>query len=89
MLSAQAPGRGSDQDVLAAMTYKPADIIHVNAGRLQKGKPADLALIDLNHEWEINPRAFQSRSKNSPYVGTKAKGRTIRTVVGGEVVFVL
>lgn len=82
-------GKMSLRDVLAAMTYKPADIIHVNAGRLVKGKPADLVLIDLEHEWDINPRAFQSRSKNSPYVGTKVKGRTIRTVVGGDTVFVL
>lgn len=75
------------RDVLAAMTYKPADIIHVNAGRLKKGAPADLALIDLNAEWIIDPKIFHSRSKNSPYVGEKAKGRAVRTIVGGETVF--
>lgn len=82
-------GKMSLRDVLAAMTYKPANIIHVNAGRLQKGKPADMALIDLDQEWEIDPKGFASKSKNSPYVGTKVKGRTIRTIVGGETVFVL
>lgn len=76
------------RDVLAAMTYKPANIIHVNAGRLQKGKPADMALIDLETEWEIDPEGFASKSKNSPYIGTKVKGRTIRTVVAGETVYV-
>lgn len=76
-------------DVIAAMTYKPADIIGVEAGRLRKGAPADLTLIDLNRAWQIQPEAFASKSKNSPYVGTDVKGRAIRTVVGGESVFIV
>ncbi|MGB1540441.1 MAG: dihydroorotase, partial [Rickettsiales bacterium] len=36
------------RDVMAAMTYKPADIIHQPAGRLKKGALADLTLIDLD-----------------------------------------
>lgn len=77
------------RDVLAAMTCQPADIIHVEAGRLKRGARADLTLIDLDHEWDIEPAAFHSRSKNSPYIGTKVKGRALRTVVAGETVYVL
>lgn len=76
-------------DVLAAMTYKPADIIHVPSGRLAKGAKADLALIDLNYNWKIDPEAFASKSKNSPFMGTDVKGRAIRTIVGGETVYTL
>lgn len=75
--------------VLAAMTYKAADIIHVPSGRLKKGARADLTLIDLDCEWVIEPDDFHSRSKNSPYDAWKAKGRAIRTVVGGETVYEL
>ncbi len=75
------------RDVLAALTYKPADIIHVNAGRLKKGAPADLTLIDLNREWAMEPDEFQSKSKNSPFDKWSTKGRAIRTVVGGETVY--
>jgi len=76
-------------EVFAAMTYKPADIIQVNAGRLKKGAPADLTLIDLGHEWVLDPEGFMSKSHNSPFEGWKAKGRAIRTVVGGETVYTL
>jgi len=82
-------GLMSLRDVLAAMTFKPADIIHVNAGRLKKGAPADLTLFDLNHEWTLEPKEFASKSKNSPYDATKVKGRAIRTIVGGETVYEL
>ena len=76
------------REVLASMTYKAADIIHANAGRLKKGAPADLAIIDLDHAWEIQNESLQSKSKNSPFDGKKVKGRAVRTVVGGETVYV-
>lgn len=75
------------RDVLAAMTYKPADIIRINAGRMQKGKPADLVLIDLDAEWVIENDKLSSKSKNSPFDGHKTKGRALFTVLAGERVF--
>ncbi len=75
------------RDVIAAMTYKPADIIHIPAGRLKKGARADLTLIDLDMEWSLNPKEFNSKSLNSPFDDWKTKGRAIRTVVGGETVY--
>ena len=75
------------REVLAAMTYKPADIIHVNAGRLKKGAPADLALIDLEKTWTILNDDLHSKSKNSPFDTRHVKGKATRTVVGGETVY--
>ncbi len=77
------------RDVIAAMTYKPADIIHVPGGRLKKGAPADLTLIDLDRNWTLEPESFVSKSQNSPFDHWKTKGRAILTVVGGEVVYEL
>lgn len=77
------------RDVIAAMTYKPADIIHVPAGRLKKGARADLTLIDLGLEWAMDPKQFLSKSQNSPFDEWKTKGRAVRTVVGGETVYTL
>jgi dihydroorotase len=77
------------RDVIAAMTYRPADIIGVPAGRLKKGMPADLTLIDLEREWEMDPKTFVSKSQNSPFEEWKVKGRALRTVIGGESVYIL
>ena len=74
-------------DVLGAMTYKAADIIHAKAGRLQKGARADLVLIDPDAAWTIENDALSSKSKNSPFDGKKVKGRAVRTIVGGETVY--
>ncbi len=74
-------------DILGAMTYKPADIIHEKAGRLKKGAIADLVIIDPNASWTIANDSLNSKSKNSPFDGMKVKGRAVRTIVGGEAVF--
>lgn len=77
------------REVLGLMTYKAADIIHQPVGRLKKGARADLTLIDLNTEWQIIPDGFVSKSKNSPFDNWNAKGRAVRTVLGGETVYIL
>ncbi len=80
-------GQMSLFDVLAKLTYKPADIIHVPRGRIQKNLAADLILVDLNHEWEIKIDSFASKSKNSPFDKRKVKGYTVRTIVSGKTVY--
>jgi dihydroorotase len=74
-------------DLLAKMTCNAAKIINFDGGVIKKGARADLTLIDLNHEWEIDSQKFHSKSKNSPFDGFKVKGRAVMTVVGGKKVF--
>jgi dihydroorotase len=83
-------GQMNLSEVLGKMTCKAADIIgKKDLGRLKKGLPADFTLIDINHEWEIRPEEFSSKSKNAPFSRYKTKGRAIKTIVGGQVVYQL
>lgn len=75
------------RDMLAKMTCNAAEIINFDGGEIKKGARADLVLIDLNHEWEIDSQKFFSKSKNSPFDGFKVKGRAVKTVVAGKVVY--
>lgn len=75
------------KDLLAKMTCNAAKIINFDGGIIKKGGRADLTLIDLNQEWEIDSQKFHSKSKNSPFDGFKVKGRAVMTVVSGKVVF--
>ncbi len=75
-------------EVIGKMTYKAADVIHKpQLGRIRKGLPADLTLIDLNKEWFIKPEDFSSKSKNAPFKSYKVKGRAIKTIINGQVVY--
>ncbi len=74
-------------EILAKLTYKPADIIRIPRGRIGKNLTADLILVDLNHEWEVKTEDFSSKSKNSPFNGYKVKGRVMRTIISGKTVY--
>lgn len=74
-------------DLLAKMTNQAADIINFDGGRIKKGARADLVVIDLDKSWNIDPKKFHSKSKNSPFINRKVKGRAVKTTVGGKLVY--
>ncbi|UAT42597.1 dihydroorotase [Anaplasmataceae bacterium AB001_6] len=73
--------------VLAKLTCNPADVINIKSGRIEKGFSADLVILDLDKEYEIDVQKFSSKSKNSPFNGRKVRGKVIRTVVKGKTVY--
>ena len=74
------------QDVIKAMTLRPAQILGIDKGTLKVGKDADVTALDLNREWTIDPARFVSKGRNSPYAGVHVKGQAVLTIVAGEVV---
>lgn len=73
--------------LLGAMTNKPADRLGLEAGRLTKGSPADIAVFDPDRPWVLEKSAIRSHSKNSPFEDARFSGRVLRTVVAGKTVF--
>jgi dihydroorotase len=69
------------------MSTMPARIFHLPGGSLAKGAPADVVLLDPAAEWTVNPSAFRSRSRNTPFGGRAVRGRAVTTIVRGQVVF--
>lgn len=74
-------------DLLKCLTSRPAEILGLPQGRLAKGAPADLALLDLDRPHRIDVASFKSKSKNSPYDGRPVQGLVLRTFVDGRQVF--
>jgi dihydroorotase len=73
--------------LLARMTVDPARAFGIERGRLEVGAPADVAVFDLDQEWEVEPERFRSKARNTPWAGTTLRGRPTLTMVAGEVVF--
>ena len=75
--------------VLRCLTSRPADILGLPQGRLAKGAPADLVLLDIERPYRIDVTKFRSKSKNSPYDGRPVQGIVLKTFVDGRSVFAL
>ena len=69
------------------LSTAPAKAFSLNAGTLAVGAPADVAIVDPNREWQVDPSRFRSKSRNTPFAGWKVKGRVTTTIVSGRVVF--
>lgn len=74
---------------LRCLTARPADILGLPQGRLSKGAPADMVLIDLDRPHKIDVAKFRSKSKNSPYDGRPVQGCVLKTFVDGRLVYSL
>jgi dihydroorotase len=73
--------------LLAAMSFRPAEILGLPQGRLDIGAPADLIRFDPDEPYVVDRFALHSRSKNSPFDEARMQGRVKLTIVGGEVVY--
>lgn len=51
---------------------------------LEVGAVADLTVMDLDAEYEIDPEEFLSKGRATPFAGWKVRGRTLLTLVGGQ-----
>ena len=80
-------GRTSLARALRTVTSAPAQILGLETGRLAKGAPADLALMDPDLPYALDPDTLHSRARNTPFEGRKFQGRASMTFVGGECVY--
>jgi len=66
---------------------EPSKIFHLNKrGVLEEGRWADLVVVDMKREYEIDSSCFLSKAKYSPFDGMRVKGKPIKTFVNGKLV---
>lgn len=80
------PGVISLERAVELMTYAPARLLELEAGTLKEGGPADVTIFDPNAEWVVDPEAFASKSRNTPFAGDRVCGLVKTTICDGRVV---
>jgi dihydroorotase len=73
--------------LLRALSTRPAEILGLPGGRLQKGAPADLIVFDPEVPYVLDKRNLHSRSKNTPFDEARLNGQVTLTMVAGRIVF--
>ena len=74
-------------NAIAKLSYYAAQILGVPGGKLVEGGDADVAVIDPRYEYVMREEDIISKSKNSPLIGKRLKGRNEITIMGGEIVW--
>ncbi len=69
------------------MSYNPAKLLGLERGTICKGGIADISIIDPDEEYIYLKEEIVSKSKNSPFIGKKLRGRVRYTIVSGKIVY--
>ena len=75
------------EHAIAKLTREPARVFGLPHGTLAPGAEADVTLIDLNATWVVDITRLHSLSRNTPFAGWTMKGKVVKTLVGGIVVY--
>ena len=83
------PGHIDYLNLVRLTSYTPAKILHIDneRGSIEIGKKADVTIFDPNEEYIYTKDMIVSKSKNSPFIGKKLKGKVKYTIVNGRIVW--
>ncbi|MDA1096128.1 MAG: amidohydrolase family protein, partial [Chloroflexi bacterium] len=79
--------------LIRRLTAGPAGLLpsayrdDLRLGSLTEGAVADVAVLDPEAEWIVDPANFASKGKNTPLAGCTLRGRVVATISGGRVVY--
>jgi dihydroorotase len=79
------PGVLGLSSLIERMSARPAELLGLDGqGEIRAGSPANIVVFDPAEEWEVDPRAFLSKSRNTPFAGMRLKGRVRSTFYAGR-----
>lgn len=71
-------------ELIALMSQNPSRILGLNKGNLKKGLMADVVIFDPQKEYTYKKDLIESKSKNSPFIDWKLKGKVTHVFVSGK-----
>ncbi|WP_261132718.1 dihydroorotase [Bacillus sp. Marseille-Q3570] len=73
--------------LISRMTKEPSKCFGLPYGRIEEGAPADLVVLDLEHESPILVENFASKGRNTPFKDRICNGWPILTLVAGKIAY--
>lgn len=75
------------EKLIKRMSVRPREIFSLGSGLIKEGEIADLALLDLDKKWTVNPDEFVTMGRATPFEGWHLQGKNILTICKGDVVY--
>ncbi len=80
------PGVVSLERLVTLMAVNPRRLFGLEGG-VAAGDAADFTVLDLAARWEVDPAAFLSKGRATPFEGWRVQGRAVLTAVNGREVY--
>jgi len=77
-------------DAISKLTVAPARVMSMERlgyhPAVEEGAPANIVVFDPDLKWTVDPAAFESRSRNTPFAEWQVKGKVVHKVFRGKMV---
>ena len=74
------------EKAIEVLSEAPRKIFNIGGG-LNEGQAADIAVFDLEAEFDVNPEEFHSKGRSTPFEGWHLWGECCLTMVDGKIVW--
>lgn len=74
------------EKLIELMSINPAKRFNLPVG-IVDGNVANLAVFDLDEEYEIDPKKFYSKGKSTPFKGYRVQGKCVLNIHNGKIVY--
>jgi dihydroorotase len=68
------------ETIIDALTVHPRSILKLAQPKIAENEPANITLFNPETEWVFEKKNIQSKSSNTPLIGTKFKGKVIGVI---------
>ncbi|MBL7923745.1 MAG: amidohydrolase family protein, partial [Bacteroidia bacterium] len=77
VLNTTFDGKLSEERLYEVLVLNPRRILNLEVPIIKEGAPSNFTLYNPGLEWVFDKKAVKSLSANSPFLGTKFKGKVI------------
>ncbi len=80
-------GLVSLQKIVELMSVNPRKILNLPIEKIKVGFPANIALIDVDKKWIVDPSKLHSKSHNTVFKGMTLCGKNMVTISNGSICY--
>lgn len=74
----------SVEELVDKLTIVPRNILKIDYPKIEEGNVANITIFDDKKEWVLEEKMIASKSKNTPFIGKKLKGKAVAVFNKGE-----
>lgn len=75
------------EKLIYMMSVRPREIFGLDGGKIEEGEVADLALLDADRLWKVDPEKFVTKGRATPFKDWQVQGENLMTICKGEIVY--
>ncbi|MFI5218216.1 MAG: dihydroorotase [Bacteroidia bacterium] len=68
------------ESIIKKFTVRPREILNIMVPEIKEGAKANLTIFDPEMEWTFEASTFKSKSKNTPFINHRFKGKALAVV---------